>query len=99
MKLYGSHHCNPRANTFFCNPSFNSTFQECVEGFRLEHKNTGRKFEGYCGTFTQMSFELGKPTSATYTFDISFYKDGRLEEEQKKVTFSLSGEEWSTIVE
>ena len=98
MELYGTHKCNPHANNFFCDSGFNSAFQRCVEGFRLEHNNNG-KFEGWCGTFTQMSFELGKPTSATYAFKLAFYKDGQLEEERKTVTFSLSGEEWSTIVE
>lgn len=95
MELSGNK-CNRYANNFFHVSRFNAAFQERVEGFRLEHKNNGKTFDGWYGNFIQMSFELGEPTSATYAFNISFYKNGRLEEEQKTVTFSRSGDEWST---
>jgi len=69
-----------RANKFFHNLGFKHAFQKCVLIFVHRHNNNSRKFKGWCGNFIQMSFELGKPTSVTYAFDIAFYKNGQLEE-------------------
>jgi hypothetical protein len=102
MNLSEPYAYNLYTNNFFYISEFNSAFQKCVLNFARGHNNSGRKFDGYCGNFIQMSFELGKPTSATYAFKIAFYKNDLLEEEQKIVTFRISGlpgAEWTTIME